>query len=92
MSVSYTKGISHEEKYTFSITIERIPYSGSEDIISFRNYLRSIDKDLTIKPLDCFDLESIEEILIHLKNALKAHTLEIIDGKIWFETFYPKWD
>jgi len=88
LSVSYTTG----DRFTFSITIERLPYNGKSDIISLGNYLRSVDKDFSIKPLNCFDLEAFEHLLIRLRKAIEAHALEIIDGKIWFETYYPRWD
>ncbi|HET9056049.1 MAG TPA: hypothetical protein VFN30_04290 [Chitinophagaceae bacterium] len=93
IAVSYTKSQVYSEiKYTFSVSITRIPYSGVEDFFSLSNYLQSNGKDFSSSLINDFSEAEAEMILRKIAAALKEHVLEIIDGTEWLETYYPRKD
>ena len=91
--IGYTKGeVYNEIKYTFSSSITRIPYSGVEDYFSLSQYLQSIGKDFSTSLVNHFDETEAQNILVQIVTALKEHALDIIDGKKWLESYYPRKD
>lgn len=93
ISIHYTKGeVYGEIKYTFSLSIERIPYNGVEDIISFSNYLASLNKNFDKNLHGYFDVIQAESILKKLAENLRHELPDVITGKIWYETYYPRKD
>lgn len=91
--IGYTKiNVSGEIKFTFSLSITRIPYSGVNDFFSLSNYLQSMNKDFSTSVTNDFNEFKAEEILVRISNALKDYAIDIIDGSNWLETFYPRKD
>jgi hypothetical protein len=91
--ISYIKGKVYSEiKYTFNLSITRMPYVGNEDFFSLSNYLQSVDKDFPASVVGEFDEREAENKLILIANALKGHALDIISGEIWLNNYYPRKD
>lgn len=93
IAVSYTQSnVFNEIRYTFSVSITRLPYSGVEDFFSLSNYLQSVGINFSTTLINKFNEVEAEEILRKIAAALSEHALAIIKGRIWLEDFYPKKD
>ena len=91
--ISYTKGkVYNEIKYTFGASITRIPDAGNEDFFSLSNYLESIGKDFDTSLVDTFDEVKARKIIKRIADVLKEYVSDIIEGRIWLETYYPRKD
>ena len=91
--ISYTKGkVNDEIKYTFNASITRIPYVGSEDFFSLSNYLQSIGKDFNTSLINKLDEVKAKTIIKRIADVIKEHALDIIEGSVWLETYYPRKD
>lgn len=91
--ISYTKNKVYEEiKYSFNCSIIKIPYSRIEDFFSLSNYLQSTGRDFSTSLVNHFDETEAEKILTQIAIVLKAHTSDILDGRQWLETYYPRID
>jgi hypothetical protein len=92
VSIRYTKGQVYDEvKYTFTVSITRIPYANNNDYFSLDNYLNSIKEDFSTSMVSMFNEDQAKEILKKLANALKKYSYEIILGNEWLEAYWPKW-
>jgi len=91
--VSYIKSkVYNEVKYTFNGSITRIPYIGNEDFFSLSNYLKSKNKDFSTSLTRDFNEPEAKNILTQIAVAFKKYASNIIDGKEWLETYYPRKD
>ena len=90
--IGYTKSdLNNEIRYTFSVSITRTPYTKVEDFFSLDNYLQSKASDFSTSLVNNFDEAEAQKILIEIVFALKEHALNIIDGKVWLDKYYPRW-
>lgn len=93
VAISYTKGNLHKEiRYTFTLSITRIPYINPEDFFSLDNYLKSKGRFFSTSLVTDFNETEAENILKQIAASLKEHALYIIDGKEWLATYYPRKD
>jgi len=91
--ISYTNAnVYNESKYTFSMSITRIPYSGVEDFFSLSNYLQSKGRDFSTSIVNYFNEQEAEKILKKLAKSTIENTLPIVEGNLWLESYYPRKD
>lgn len=87
--VSYTKGtVSDEIRFTFSVSINIIPFYAWGGSLALSKYLKSKNKDFISQLVNSFDKEKADKIVEKLALAIRNETLEIIEGKIWLDKFY----
>ncbi|MCD6018561.1 MAG: hypothetical protein K0S53_1682 [Bacteroidetes bacterium] len=93
IDISYTKGsIDGEIKYTFSLSIVRNPYSSLGDMIALNNFLASKNSDFDTRIYGEFEIHKVESILRKIADVLYTDLEDVIDGNVWYETYYPKKD
>jgi hypothetical protein len=93
ITISYTNAnVYNESKYTFNLSITRIPYSGVEDFFSLSNYLQSKGKDFSTTLINNYDIQEAKKILGKLAIAIKENALGIMEGNQWLETYYTRKD
>ena len=93
VAISYTKGNLHKEiRYTFTLSITRIPYKNPEDFFSLDNYLKSKGRFFSTSIVNDFNETEIENILNRIAVSLKEQLLSIITGNEWLTSYYPRKD
>ena len=94
ISISYTKGSVEKGgnlKYTFSLSITRLPYDGVKDFFSLFVYLSSLGRDFDTNIVNHFDENEARLIVEKIANALKTYLWDVVKGEKWLEGFYPRW-
>lgn len=93
VSVSYTKGIvSNKVKFTFSVTISRVPHNGWKDMISIREYLKYKNKSIDTSIVEVFSSKAAKDILDKLSKLLVDEFEDVLVGKAWYDNYYPSKD
>lgn len=93
IDISYTKGeVYGEIKYTFSLGVVRTPYIASGDMISLSNYLDSKNQNFNTSITAKFNSQEAENILKEMARVLRSELSNVIDGSVWYETYYPRKD
>ena len=91
--VSYVKGkVYNDIKYTFEVSITRIPYTGKNDFLSVSNYLNSKNEDFNTSLTNDFNSEKAENILNKMASILRSELFNVVDGSAWYENYYPRID
>jgi hypothetical protein len=92
VSISYTEGNVYDDiKYTFGVSITRVPYLDVEDSFALFIYLDSIGEDFSTSMVNHFDEMQAEQIVKNLAGALKYYAGDIISGKEWLGDYWARW-
>ena len=92
VSIGYSKGKVYKDiKYTFDVSVTRLPYLNVKDIFTLWIYLKSINKDFSTSMVNHFDAKEAEVILKKIASAVKEYMSEIISGNEWFDNYWPRW-
>lgn len=91
LSIRYTKGnFDQELRYILTASIIRIPYLSVKDFFSLDSYLEATGKDFPKNMINEFSAAIAEDILQQMATILKTEALGLIEGKEWWEKYYPK--
>lgn len=92
VTISYVKSMQEgKEKFSFSASIVRLPYSSIQDFFSFDIFLNSKDVKLNTI-INHFNESEVNDILKEMSISLRTYVSDIIDGSKWLSDFYPKWN
>ncbi|MEQ1797990.1 MAG: hypothetical protein ABL872_08555, partial [Lacibacter sp.] len=79
-------------KYTFNVSIIRLPYLSIEDYFSLNVFMQKKGQDINTT----FDKELTEAetfiVTTKLSESLQEHAQKIIDGSQWLCNYYPRKD
>jgi len=92
IEVNYRKSKVYEEiKYSFDLSIMKIPYTNVHDFFSLWLYLETIKNEISTSMINYFDKHQAEIILRNLSNAPKKYASNIINGTEWKNDYWPRW-
>jgi hypothetical protein len=91
--IGCSKGnVFNEVKYTFTVSIIRLPYSSIEDYFSLNVFLNSVGLNFETSLDNIFTQENASIIVAKLSDTLRDYAIEIIDGVQWLDNYYPRKD
>ena len=92
VSINYMEGkVNKEVKYSFTVTITRLPYvSVYEDFFSLNEYLSENGLKMESVFSD-FDEKVFAKTLEQLAEAVKNYAHKLVSGKEWITGYYSKW-
>jgi len=94
VTIAYTeRSLDNVTKYTFSLTITRIPYSDpTQDFFSLDVYLDSHGVNFPTTLVNYFDESQAKDILEKLAGVLSGELFAMVVGEAWMKGYYPKWN
>lgn len=92
VSIGYSENKVYDDiKYSFGISVSRIPYLDVEDFFGLDVFLDSINANFSTSMVNHFDEAEADGIVKKLNGALKYYAGDIISGKEWLDNYWARW-